>query len=545
MQEYTELSVLIVDPNPGMRASLHNMLSQSAISKIEYAVSSGTAIRQLAKKTFDLVLCEYDLGSGSGDNGQDGQQLLEDLRHHKLIGPWTIFIMLTSEGVYSKVVSAAELTPTDYILKPFTVDVLLQRIARAVGRRSSFLPVYQLIAQGNVRDAIKACAAAEGAQPRYATDFSRLRAELHAAAGELAEAELIYQTILAGRAIGWAHLGLARCQFQLQRYDEAQLTLDKLLLQNPKFMAAYDLLAQTHEAMGQAVQAKKVLEDAVAISPHMVRRLRHLGEVAYETGDIGVAEKAFKQVVAKAKYSEFRDPEDHVNLVKALVKKGDASQASGVIRDLERSLRGNANTEACRAISAALLLELTGNGAAAAAELSGAVSAIGLAKGLSSQFKIGLVHSCLKHNLDQDAADVMLGMMNDGDSGMTAEQAVAVFEKAGRHDLARGMGEQISQQLEEVLDDAAAKLEQGEHRAAVSALSVALRKTPGNLSVLAAATGAILRQLDELGWEAPLGEQAGVLLDRLRRLDAAHPALDTLLVQYSATQRKYGISTTA
>jgi hypothetical protein len=30
-------------------------------------------------------------------------------------------------------------------------------------------------------------------------------------------------------------------------------------------------------------------------------------------------------VVAKAKYSEFRDPEDHVNLVKTLVKKGDAA----------------------------------------------------------------------------------------------------------------------------------------------------------------------------------------------------------------------------
>src|SRR5476649_962540 len=136
MSEYSDLSVLIVDPNPGMRGSLHNMLNQSSITKIEYAVSSGTAIRQLAKKSYDIVLCEYDLGSGSGDNGQDGQQLLEDLRRHKLIGQWTIFIMLTSEGVDSKVISAAELTPSDYVLKPFTIDVLQQRITRAVERRS-------------------------------------------------------------------------------------------------------------------------------------------------------------------------------------------------------------------------------------------------------------------------------------------------------------------------------------------------------------------------------------------------------------------------
>ncbi len=543
MQEFSELSVLIVDPNPGMRASLHGMLGQSAITKVDYAISSGTAIRQLAKKTYDIVLCEYDLGSGS-DNGQDGQQLLEDLRHHKLIGQWAIFIMLTSEGVSSKVVSAAELTPTDYILKPFTIEVLLQRINRAVGRRSAFLPIYQMIDLGEAREAISACSAAEAKHPRYATDFARLRAELHFRQGELVEAELIYHTILAGRPIGWAHLGLARCQFQLQRYDEAQLTLDKLLAQNPQFMAAYDLLARTHEAMGQTVQAKKVLEDAVAISPHMVRRLRHLGEVAYETGDIGVAEKAFKQVVAKAKYSEFRDPEDHVNLVKTLVKKGDANQASGVIRDLERSLRGNANTEACRAISTAWLLEMTGNGNAAATELSTAVTAIGLAKGLSSQLKIGLVHSCLKYRLDKDAADVVIDMMNE-DSDFSMEQAVDVFERAGRHDLARGVGEQISLQVDELLEDAAVKLEQGDHRAAVSALNIALRKAPGKLPVLYAASAAILRQLDELGWEAPLGEQAGVLLERLRRLDPVNPELDTLLAQYAGTQRKYGISTVA
>ncbi len=146
-------------------------------------------------------------------------------------------------------------------------------------------------------------------------------------------------------------------------------------------MAAYDLLAQNHEAMGQQLQAKKILEDAVAISPHMVRRLRHLGGIAFDTGDIGAAERAYKQVVTKAKYSEFRDPEDHVNLVKTLVKKGDAPQASGVLRDMERSLRGGANVEACRAISAAMLHELSGNDIAAASELQLAAAALDTARG--------------------------------------------------------------------------------------------------------------------------------------------------------------------
>ncbi|MRW91932.1 response regulator [Duganella sp. FT80W] len=546
MAEYSDLSVLIVDPNPGMRGNLHNMLSQASITRIDYAVSSGTAVRQLAKKPFDIILCEYDLGNGSGDaNGQDGQQLLEDLRHHKLITPWTIFIMLTSEGEYSKVIGAAELTPTDYVLKPFTVDALLQRIQRAVDRRAAFMPVYQLVELGNIRKAISEAKASEEKNPRYAIEFARLRAELLFSLNELAEAEMVYQWILMTRPIAWAHLGLARCRYGLEKYVEAQETLNALLGQNPRFMAAYDLLARTHEALGQQEAAKRVLEDAVAISPHMVRRLRHLGEVALETGDVGAAEKAFKQVVAKAKYSEFRDPEDHVKLVKTLVKKGDANQASGVLRDMERSLRGGPNVDVCRAVAAGMLQQMNGNTSAAANELTQAVNAVASSRGLSTGLKLGLVQSCLDVKLDQQASDLMLNLMNDTDSGISMDDAVQVFEKAGRHDLAAGMGEQIKIQVDELLAHANEQRTQGDLRAAVDTLNAGLRKAPGNMALLPAALAAILKQLDDLGWEAPLGEQAQYLLERMRQLDPGHPTLDALMEQYHHTQRKYGISVVA
>ncbi|HEV7816656.1 MAG TPA: tetratricopeptide repeat protein [Janthinobacterium sp.] len=540
MQEYSNLSVLIIDPNPGMRGSLHNMLNQSSISKIEYAVSSGTAIRQLSKKPFDIVLCEYDLGSDS--NGQDGQQLLEDLRHHKLIGMLTIFIMLTSEGVYSKVVSAAELTPTDYILKPFTVEVLVGRIGRALERRAIFLSAYQLIGQGNLREAIKNCGVAEANHPRYATEFARLRAELHMSLGETAEAEQIYLKVLENKPLGWAQLGLAKSVFEQERYGEANDMLAKLIEQNPRFMAAYDLLAKTHKALGAAEQAKKTLEDAVAISPHMVRRLRSLGEVALETGDIGTAEKAFKQVVTKAKYSEFRDPEDHVNLVKTLVKKGDANQAGSVVRDLERSLRGSPNTEACRAIASALVMDLSGNAQGAAEELSAAVAALEASKGLSTQLKLGLAQSCLTANLDKAAADVMLNLTNDSDSGVSMERAVTVLEQAGRHDLAQGLGAQITQQVQDLMTEAADKVDQGEHRAAVIVLNQALRKTPDNLALLFAAVDATIKQLNLVGWESPLAEQVQNRLQSITKIDPKHARLAELREQYAATQRKYGIA---
>ncbi|WP_091876002.1 tetratricopeptide repeat protein [Massilia yuzhufengensis] len=541
MQDNANLSVLVVDPNPGMRASLQNMLNQAGINKVESAVNASTAIKQLAKRAYDIILCEYDLGGPQGD-GQDGQQLLEDLRQHRLITASTIFIMLTSEGVYDKVVSAAELTPTDYVLKPFTVDMLSTRIKRALERRTALLPVWQLAAQGKPLDAIRACATAALTSPRYALDFLRLRAELHVSVGEQREAGALYRDVLAERPLGWAGLGLARTMVAQGQVEEARDTLAQLVQANPRLMAAYDLLARCHEQLGASNDAQKVLEEAVSISPHMVRRLRKLGEVAMENGDAEAAEKSFKQVVNKARYSEFRNPEDHVNLVKALVTRGDVQGASGVIRDLERSMRGSANADACKSFSNALLHEKMGNVSAAVAELQMAVSATRTSSGLSSHLKIGLAQACLEHQMDEQASSVMMTVMHDASSPVTVDEAMGVFVRAGRPDLADGMGQQLRAQAQILLGVADEKRNMGDVRGAVQTLMEALHMAPGNQAVMVAVAGGILRQVSELGWDHSLSVVAAGQIERLRALDPGHPRLAALGEEFQQAKRKFGIS---
>ena len=545
MQDNSQLSVLVIDPNPGMRSNLQNMLNASNINKIEYAVNAGTAIRQLTRRGYDIVLCEYDLGggaSGNGAEGQDGQQLLEDLRHHRLIAPWSIFIMLTSEAVYGKVIGAAELAPTDYVLKPFTAETLGARIARAIERRAVFLPTYQLVAHGNLREAIRSASAAEIANTRYALDFARLRAELHASIKEHGEAEEIYRKVLAHKPLGWAGLGLARAEFAQGRIEDARETLQMLVAANPRLMAGYDLLARCHEAAGNHAQAQKILEEAVAISPHMVRRLRKLGEVALEAGDAAVAEKSFKQVVSKARHSEFRDPEDHVRLAKALVKRGDLPGAGGVVRDLERSMKASVELDTCVAVANAALHDAAGNRAAALADLQGAVAAVRTSSGLSTGLKLGLVRSCLDHRFDKGAQDVMLAVVNDPDSGITSQGALALFAEAGRRDLADGVQAQLKAQAQILLGVADEKRNMGDVRGAVQTLIEALHMAPANLQVIVAVAGGVLRQIGELGWDHPLGELCFAQLEKIRAIDAQHPRLESLEVEYLAMRRKYGIS---
>jgi DNA-binding NarL/FixJ family response regulator len=545
MEENSQLTVLVVDPNPGVRANLQNMLNQSGISRIESAVNAGTAIKQLARKGYDIILCEYDLGSGAGA-GQDGQQLLEDLRHHKLIPPWAIFIMLTSEGTYDKVVSAAELTPTDYILKPFTSGILNERIRRALARRAAMLPAYQQVAQGNPREAIRLCTDGARTQPRHADDFARLRADLHLSLKEYAQAEGVYRDVLAARPLGWARLGLARAMRAMGRLDDAIAQLDALVADNPRLMSAYDLLARCHEERGELAPAQKTLEDAVAISPHVVRRLRKLGEVALETGDAAAAEKSFRQVVARSRYSEFRNPEDHVNLVRALVQKGDPVGADGVVRDLARSLRGAPAAEACRAISAALLQDAAGDRGGAVKEWRAAVDAVRAGGPLSSSMRVQLAQSLLGHRLDDEARDVMVGALSGdggaGDGAVSAQQALNVFTRAGRPDLADGMSKQLRAQAAILLGVADEKRNMGDVRGAVQTLLEALRMAPNNLQVMIAVAGGVLRQIMEMGWDEPLAALSAEQLEHIRALDAAHPRLQALDAELAAARRKYGIS---
>ncbi|MGZ8289456.1 MAG: response regulator [Telluria sp.] len=534
MNELAGLSALIIEPHAGMRASIHNMLNQCGVTRIDHAGSSNNAIKHLTLKTFDMVLCEYDL-----EGGQDGQQLLEDLRHHKLITLSTMFFVVTAEGNHGKVVSAAELAPTDYILKPFTADRLLDRILRALAKRSVFMPVYQLMEGGNQREAIEACVEGAVAHPRHAIDFLRLRAELHMFLGEPAEAEPIYRQLIEAKAIAWARLGLAKTLFMRERYDEAQGILENLVDTNKSFVDAYDWLAKTHAAAGALDKSQAVLADAVAVSPHAVRRLRKLGEVALETGDTDTAEKVLKQVVAKAKYSEFRDPEDHVKLVQTLVRRGDAEQAASVIRDLDRSMGGRKNTVACSAISSAMLHEFTGNAERLGQSLAAAVTACKDSPDLSADVKLELARNCLNNNMEGDASDVLRDVMRNAPNSSAVTRAMDVLTKSGRGELALTLARESRQEVVDLVAQGALRAKDGDYRGAVELMTAAVAKLPDNPQVVFNAAVAVLKCLEHEGWEDRLGRTAQELVGAMRRLDPVYPKLPALAGLHEQILKKY------
>jgi DNA-binding response OmpR family regulator len=530
------ISALIVEANPSMRTQLRNMLNTSGISKVQFAVTAGVAVRKLRDNRFDLILCEYHIG-----DGQDGQHLLEDLRHNSIIPLATLFIMVTGERKYERVVSAAELAPNDYILKPFAADTLHDRIVRALDKREAFLPIYRLIELGNVPDAIATCAKAEEAHPQWSTDFMRLRAELHIASGNADDALNLYEKILENRSIPWARLGLAKALFMQKRYAEAEDTLQSLVNENELFVDAYDWLSRTREAAGELESARTILVNAAILSPHRVGRLRRLGELSIETGDHEGAEKVLSEVVRKGKYSDFRDPEDHVRLLQAQLGRGDTAQAEATIRDLERSMAGLAKTRSCTNLSSALLHVKKGDTEKAGEAIKALFSDQDSAQPLSLKLKSELARACFATNLDNHGAEVILDIMRNAPDARTLASTQSLLKEAGKAELGEQLARQMDSEVKDLVAEGARKAQGGDYEGAVQFMLSAVRKMPGNVHVLFNATLALLKYIENCGWNDRFASQARDLMERARKQDPGNARLPALTAFYYTLLKKYGI----
>ena len=315
--------------------------------------------------------------------------------------------------------------------------------------------------------------------------------------------------------------------------------LEELLENNKRFLDAYDWLARTHQAQGHAQEAQNALAEAVALSPHAVRRLRRLGEAALAADDVDMAEKVLKLVVGKAKYSEFRDPEDHVRLVQTLMRKNDPLQAGAVIRELDRTMGGQPNTELCSALCSAMLHGQTGNQVRLQESLDAALAANRHSGGASNAVKTELARYCLAHGREDGAAEVMREVMRNAPDSAAMARAMAVFEASGREELAKALARQSRQEVADMVAAGAAKAGQGDFRGAVELMSEAVTRLPDNPQVVFNAAVAVLKCLEHEGWDERLGQQVLGLIASVRRLDPRNPKLPVLSGLHQQLLRKY------
>jgi DNA-binding response OmpR family regulator len=537
--DFSDKRILIVDDHVGMRSSLRTILSAFGVVYSEMAGTANDAIRRLQGKSYDIIICDYFLGDGS-----DGQQLLEQLRHNKLIKLQTVFVMVTAERVYERVVSAVELAPDDYLIKPFTAEVLRLRLERVLQKKQAFAPIHALIDEGRIADAIKVCAQAVQPGGKYTIDLLRLLAELYVTQGNFEEAEKIYQRVMEMRAIPWARMGLARMLHFQGKEQEAESLLEQVVQDAPEYMAAYDLLAKVYDANDRAQDAQQTLAKAVASSPYTMHRQKQMGEIALRNNDLETAERAFEHVVERGKTSFFREPDDYANLSRVKMELGKVDEALNAVREMRKSFNDSPDVKFAAAVTESLIHHRTGNNQAANSALEAALKLkeenhLKPGEGLS----LDLATSCLQQGKETEAKAIVENLVcNNHESASLIQKAKDIFTKAGRAAEGSSLVDGSVKSIIQLNNEGVRKAQQGDLEGSVRLLTEAAEKLPDNLQIVLNAAQVLLVFLDKRGWNDSFMESARYYLSLARKKDASNPKLLAVNKLAQDVSRKYGVA---
>lgn len=529
--------VLIVDDDHGMRSSIRVILSTFGVTRSDMVATANEAVRRLQGQSYDIILCDYFLG-----DGRDGQQLLEELRHNHLIKLFTVFVMVTAERGYEKVVSAVELAPDDYLIKPFTGEQLRVRLERATYKKEAFAPVYELMEKGDLRAAIATCDTMVAQQSKYAIDFIRLKGELCVTVGDYPEAERIYQQVLNSRAIPWARMGLGKALYLQDKFEEAEEIFKEVVETSPQYLEAYDWLADAHDAAGKVSEAQEVLAAGVARSPNTLPRQRKLGNVAYRNGNLEIAEKAFSAVVQKGKHSFFRSPEDYINLGGVLSDKGDYQEALSLMGEARTQFNHSPEASMCAAAMESMLHKKSGNEEEAQAALDEALQWQERYKPpVSNQMKLNLASACYVNGREDAGSEIVSDLIkNNHENKAVMKSAERMFESIGRQDAGKQLIESSSKEIIRLNNQAVRKAQEGDLEGAIAMLKDAAEHLPGNEQIVLNAAHALLACVDKKGWNIEYMADAKQFLEKAKAKDPTNPKLGKLNAYYQDVSKKYG-----
>ncbi len=310
---YRSLKFLVVDDFENFRLSIRQMIRAFGVERIEVAGNGEDAVARCEHEHFDIILCDYNLGSG-----KSGQQVLEELRHNDILKHTSIFILITAETSKDMVMGALEYLPDGYITKPITKAVLQKRLDGLIEQREILKPINEAIDQGKIDLAIELVNREIKLETKYVTWCFRTLASLYYRKKQYEPARKIYEDVLSKRDIGWARLGLSKVQIATGQYDEAIRGLRGLLKQNPNIIEAYDSLADAQLLAGKSKEAQETLKEAVAISPHAILRQQKLAEVCEKNKDVEGAADAYRASVKLGHNSVHESADNYLNLGKNL-----------------------------------------------------------------------------------------------------------------------------------------------------------------------------------------------------------------------------------
>lgn len=402
--DFSKKRFLVIDDQAQARDALRSIAQTAGAFTVEFAVNYPDALFRIRNMAPDIILCDYQLGES-----RSGQQLLEELRRFDLLPDETIFMMVTGEQTYEQVVSAVELVPDDYIIKPFSPDKLLLRLNRIVARKAFFGEYYR---KKRAREYAAALATLEAmrrdeAGRPYRFEILRQRAETLLASGQAPAAEQAYRAILDNYEFPWARAGIARALHRQDRHGEARYEIDRVVADMPLYFDAADLKAEICLAQGETEEAQRVLDEATRKTPRNYLRKRLLAEAATLNGDERTARAVLADILENDTMPGAIGPEDRLQLARSHVDANDLIAAENILLLLRETDVQNMDLDHQASFSALLAIACPEKGRRRFAGLRPAL----LSAELGATARLDIVRAALTagdHELADSQADALL-----------------------------------------------------------------------------------------------------------------------------------------
>jgi len=123
----TNIKILIVDDFATMRKVIRNLLKQGGYENIVEAEDGVMALSELKASKIDFIISDWNMPN------MTGLELLKAVRADGDLSK-TPFLMVTAEALQDNVVQAVKAGVDNYIVKPFTADVLSEKIAEILAK---------------------------------------------------------------------------------------------------------------------------------------------------------------------------------------------------------------------------------------------------------------------------------------------------------------------------------------------------------------------------------------------------------------------------
>jgi len=319
---FSKMRVLIVDDFENFRMSMKKILLSFGVDKVDVTRNGKEAVRACTDVKYDVILCDYNLGAG-----KNGQQVLEELRHLKLLKNTDIFIIVTADSSKEVVMSAVENQPDEYLTKPFSQGVFQKRLQSTMEKKEAVVSINEALDQQDYPSAIKLCATEISKKTKFRSWCFKTMVNLYYLEGNLKLARQLYTESVAKRETVWASIGLAKVEIAEKNYDVAELICQKIIGNDSMNLAAHELLAVIFEKNKELKKAQKSLELAVDISPLNILRQNKLGDICVENLDIERAMVAYRSAVNLGEYSCHHSSEAYLNFCRCLTDISDSDKS--------------------------------------------------------------------------------------------------------------------------------------------------------------------------------------------------------------------------